>query len=156
MNENSTKRVYRSSSDKIIAGVCGGLGDYFSVDPLIFRALFLLFVIAGGFGVLFYIVLAILIPKQPGIGVGGSAQFKENIQAAANDMSESIRKLAEDVKKDDSWFTDKRNILGLGVVLVGFVIFVNILFPRTVFNWGVIWALFIVILGVAILKKKRD
>ena len=153
---DNTRRVYRSSTDKIIAGVCGGLGVYFSIDPLIFRALFLLFVVAGGFGVLLYILLAVLIPRHPSSGAPDRQQFKENIQAAANDMSESIRKLAEDVKKDDSWFADKRNILGLGVVLVGFVIFVNILFPRTVFNWGVIWALFIVILGVAILKKKRD
>ncbi|OGE88204.1 MAG: hypothetical protein A2760_02695 [Candidatus Doudnabacteria bacterium RIFCSPHIGHO2_01_FULL_50_67] len=152
MQENGTKRVYRSTKNKMIAGVCGGLGEYFNVDPLIFRALFLLLIPAGGFGLLFYILLAILIPRQEGLP--GSAQLRENIQAAANDVSESIRKFAKDVKKDDSWFADKRNILGLAVVVIGFVTLVNLLFPRTVFNWGVIWALLIIVAGIVILKKR--
>ena len=152
MQENGTKRVYRSTKNKMIAGVCGGLGEYFNVDPLIFRALFLLLIPAGGFGLLFYILLAILIPRQEGLP--GSAQLRENVQAAANDVSESIRKFAEDVKKDDSWFAGKRNILGLAVVVIGFVTLVNLLFPGTVFNWGLIWALLIIVAGIVILKKR--
>ncbi|KKW28463.1 MAG: hypothetical protein A3K06_00765 [Candidatus Doudnabacteria bacterium RIFCSPHIGHO2_01_52_17] len=154
MQENGTKRVYRSTKDKIIAGVCGGLGEYFNVDPLIFRALFLLLIPAGGFGLLFYILLSILIPREP--GAPGSPPLRENIQAAANDVSESIRKFAEDVKKDDSWFADKRNIVGLLIVFIGFVFLVNMIFPRTVFHWGAIWPIFVIIAGIMILKKRGN
>jgi phage shock protein C len=60
------KRLYRSSTDKKIAGVCGGLGEYFQIDPIIFRIIFVVLVFAGfAPGVLPYIVLWILIPKKP-------------------------------------------------------------------------------------------
>lgn len=59
------KRLYRSTTDKKIAGVCGGLGEYFNVDPLVFRVIFVLALLPGGVpGLLPYIILWILIPKK--------------------------------------------------------------------------------------------
>ncbi len=52
----------RSPKNKIIAGVCGGLGEYFQIDPVIFRLIFLLLVIGCGFGVILYFILWICIP----------------------------------------------------------------------------------------------
>lgn len=64
MNE---KKLYRSNSDKMIAGVCGGLGHYFGVDPTLIRLLFALLVVFGvGSGIILYIVLAIVMPLEPG------------------------------------------------------------------------------------------
>lgn len=59
-----TKKLYRSKKDKIFAGVCGGIGEYFGVDPTIVR---LLAVILGftGSGILAYIIAAIIIPENP-------------------------------------------------------------------------------------------
>lgn len=58
------KRLYRSSSNKVIAGVCGGLGEYFNVDPIWFRVLFAIGLIPGGIpGLLPYLVLWLLMPK---------------------------------------------------------------------------------------------
>ncbi len=60
------KKLYRSNTDKMIAGVCGGLGQYFGVDPTLIRLIFALLVVFGvGSGVLLYIVLAIVIPLEP-------------------------------------------------------------------------------------------
>ena len=60
------KRLYRSRTDKIIAGVCGGLGKYFDIDPVIIRLLFVLLSFAGmGSGILVYIVAWITIPLEP-------------------------------------------------------------------------------------------
>ena len=55
-------RLYRSSTDKVIAGVCGGLASYFKIDPAIVRLAFLLFALAGGASILLYIVLWIAVP----------------------------------------------------------------------------------------------
>jgi len=55
------KRLYRSSSNKWIAGVCGGLGEYFNIDPLIFRLVFIFLI---GPNVLAYILCLILIPSE--------------------------------------------------------------------------------------------
>ena len=60
------KRLMRSSTDKKLGGVCAGLADYFDVDPVIIRVLWLVLVFCGGSGVLAYIILWIVLPLAPG------------------------------------------------------------------------------------------
>lgn len=60
------KKLYRSTSNKKIAGVCGGLGEYFEVDPTIFRVIFIILLLPGGLpGFLPYIILWVVMPKKP-------------------------------------------------------------------------------------------
>jgi len=59
------KKLYRSLDDKKIAGVCGGLGEYFDIDPTIIRLALVALVLAGGSGVLAYILAWIIVPEQP-------------------------------------------------------------------------------------------
>lgn len=59
-----TKKLYRSNTDKKLAGVCGGIAEYFDIDPTIVRLGWILFCLAGGAGVLGYIIAALLIPSQ--------------------------------------------------------------------------------------------
>lgn len=65
-----TKRLYKSRTDKMIEGVCGGIADYMHVDPTIVRLVYvLLSVFSAGFpGILVYIILAIVIPTEPADG----------------------------------------------------------------------------------------
>ncbi len=63
--ENEPKKLYRSKSNRFIAGVCGGLGDYFNVDPTWIRILFVLFLLAAGSTLLVYLVMWLLVPEQP-------------------------------------------------------------------------------------------
>ena len=60
------KRLHRSLQDRKIAGVCGGLGDYFDFDPVFFRLFFLFSILFGGLGLVAYLVLWILVPAQEG------------------------------------------------------------------------------------------
>jgi phage shock protein C len=63
MNE---KKLYRSNTDKMVAGVCGGLGKYFGIDSTVIRLIFALLVVFGvGSGILLYIILAIVMPLEP-------------------------------------------------------------------------------------------
>ncbi len=63
MNQQNYKQLRRQ--DGVIAGVCGGLGDFFGIDPLWFRLLFLFLMLPGGFpGVLTYLILWIIIPLK--------------------------------------------------------------------------------------------
>ncbi len=61
------KRLYRSSTDKAIAGVCGGIAAYLDIDSIIIRLLFVLFSLAGGAGLLFYIVAALIMPTEEAV-----------------------------------------------------------------------------------------
>src|ERR1035438_8316672 len=59
------KRLYRSTTDKKIGGVCGGLAEYFDMDPLLIRLLFVILVIVAGGGFLLYVILWIITPEKP-------------------------------------------------------------------------------------------
>jgi len=63
MTEN--KKLYRSKTDRKIAGVCGGLGQYLDIDPVIVRLAWVIFTLAGGAGLLAYIIAWIIIPEEP-------------------------------------------------------------------------------------------
>jgi len=59
------KRLYKSEDNRVICGVCGGVGEYFGIDPTIVRLVWALLVIFAGFGFWIYILAAIIIPRQP-------------------------------------------------------------------------------------------
>jgi phage shock protein C len=58
------KRLQRSRTEKMIAGVCGGLAEYFDVDPTIVRILWVIVTLLGGAGIILYIVLWVIMPLQ--------------------------------------------------------------------------------------------
>ncbi|MCI9216153.1 PspC domain-containing protein [Lachnospiraceae bacterium 42-17] len=60
------KRLYRSRKNRMICGVCGGVAEYFSIDPSLVRLGLILFACFGGSGVLGYIIAAIVIPDESG------------------------------------------------------------------------------------------
>jgi len=64
IQKEGPKRLKRSISDKMLAGVCGGLADYFEIDPTIVRLLFVLAVIIGGTGILAYLIMWLIVPKE--------------------------------------------------------------------------------------------
>lgn len=62
MNE---KNLYKSSTDKKLAGVCGGIAEYFNIDSTLVRLGWVLFSLLGGSGLLAYIIAAIIMPDRP-------------------------------------------------------------------------------------------
>src|ERR1700730_12116059 len=56
-------KIHRSENNRIIAGVCGGLGEYFNIDPTIVRLTFVVLTIWGGLGILLYIILFVIMPE---------------------------------------------------------------------------------------------
>jgi len=56
------RKLYRSRSQRMIAGVCGGLADYFNIDATLVRVLFLLLAVFGGTGLVIYIVMWLIVP----------------------------------------------------------------------------------------------
>ena len=63
--EPETRKLYRSRTDRSIAGICGGLADFFHVDATVMRLLMLFLIIFGGLSIWAYIILWIIIPEQP-------------------------------------------------------------------------------------------
>ncbi|MFR7592194.1 MAG: PspC domain-containing protein [Longibaculum sp.] len=61
----NNKRLYRSTRDVMICGVCGGIAEYFEIDPTIVRLIAVVLIFGWGSGLLAYLVGAIIIPKNP-------------------------------------------------------------------------------------------
>ncbi|MCI8636143.1 MAG: PspC domain-containing protein [Eubacterium sp.] len=59
------KRLYKSSTNRVLFGVCGGIGEYFNIDPTIVRLLFILLVFGAGSGLAIYFVAALIMPDEP-------------------------------------------------------------------------------------------
>ena len=59
------KRLYKSEDNRILCGVCGGVGDYLGVDPTLVRLVWVLITLAAGAGLLLYIIAAIIMPREP-------------------------------------------------------------------------------------------
>ena len=59
------RRLYRSNTDKMLFGVCGGLAEYFSVDPTIVRVGMVVAALLNGVGIVLYLALAIVMPRKP-------------------------------------------------------------------------------------------
>jgi phage shock protein C len=59
------RKLYRSRDDRIISGVCGGLGEFFGIDPTLIRIIFILLLIFGGSGLIIYLVMWLIVPDEP-------------------------------------------------------------------------------------------
>ncbi|HEX9917482.1 MAG TPA: PspC domain-containing protein [candidate division Zixibacteria bacterium] len=117
-------RLYRSKKDSVIAGVCGGLGEYFGIDPVILRIVAVILVLASGIGLLAYIIAWIAIPQR-----------KDEEEAI------TVEKKCE----------ANKYLPGIILVVVGLVFLLNNILPW--FRFDIIWPLVLVVLGIAILLK---
>jgi phage shock protein C len=62
---NEYRKLYRSRKERMIAGVCGGIGLYFGIDPTLVRLLFIVAALMGGPGILAYLIMLVVVPEEP-------------------------------------------------------------------------------------------
>lgn len=98
-------QLYRSRDDRMLAGVCGGLGEYFNLDPTLIRVLFAVAVLAGfGTGIVIYIVLAIIMPPRPleqGLEAEDIGETMPEIEPAAQKVSRVEEQARSDLGPDE-------------------------------------------------------
>lgn len=148
-------KLYRSEKDKVLAGVCGGLGEYFDTDPVLVRLAFLLFTFVGGGGVLLYIILAIVIPK--GENGPGGAERKEELKHMAHEAGEKIQEVAKDMGASFKNHRAERrwNLLGILLVVVGLMALANEILPGFWFGRRFFWPGLLVVVGFYFLLRGR-
>lgn len=90
----SKRRIFRNPDDKILGGVCGGLGAYFNIDPLWIRLIWVFMVLAAGVGILLYLILWIIIPEaktaSEKLAMRGEPINVDNISKAVKDEMEGV------------------------------------------------------------------
>jgi phage shock protein C len=65
MAQEKPKRLYRSANERVLGGICGGIAEYFNVDPVLVRLLWVFASLLYGAGILLYIIAWIAIPRNP-------------------------------------------------------------------------------------------
>ena len=124
----SSRPLRRSRTDRVIGGVCGGLGRYFDVDPVLLRIAAVALSLASGFGVLAYVIAWIVIPEDAG--------------EPADAMPRSSPGLL-------GWY------LGLTLIVLGGVLVLRLVVPWFVAT--VFWPLVIIVIGILVLiSATRD
>lgn len=93
------KRLHRSSSDKMLLGVCGGLGEHFDIDPTILRLIFAVGIFLGGTTILLYAVLAIIMPSDHGLEMEPRDAAHDTMDEAVAELRSVSSKLAAKFKE---------------------------------------------------------
>ena len=89
------KRLYRSESDRMLAGVCGGLGEYFNIDPTLVRLIFAgTFLLGFGSSGLLYLLLWIVMPTESRMNSTSQQRVEEGVQ----EMADKTRQVVDEVR----------------------------------------------------------
>lgn len=143
-------RLYRSKTDVILGGVCSGLGKYLHIDPTLVRLFFILITLAGGVGVLAYIILWIVVPEET-VTQTGSPEVLTN-EGLKNRAGEMRDEFVDAVRKPNP---NAIKLIGIGLVLYGgYLILKELHLPWL--SWlssGVVWAIVLIAAGVLLVLR---
>ncbi|WP_077370025.1 PspC domain-containing protein [Anaerosalibacter sp. Marseille-P3206] len=127
------KKIYRSSTNKVIFGVCGGLGEYFNIDPSIVRLFWLLFSIStGGAGIIAYFICGIIIPEGDGVIYYDS--------------------------KDSSNYKNSALFVGGLLIVIGAIMLIRKIWPwftLKYFNFTKYWPILLIVAGIYIIYNQK-
>lgn len=141
---HDTDNLHRSETNRIVAGVAGGLGEYFNIDPTIVRILFILLTIFGGSGVLIYIILWLIIPSGNNPS-NLNFKNKEEIRAKVHQFAHDLRGTSN---------THSRVWLGFILIILGLLFFANNLGIFYAFDLSRLWPLILILLGISLLGRR--
>jgi len=150
--KKETKKLYRSKSDRVLFGICGGIAKYFNVDATLIRILFLLLALSG-IGILFYIALALIIPEDP------TEQIEGDREHAAKKFIENIghnaQKIAHELKHGKNWWSDSKNVLGIIVLVIGVILLAQVFFPIIFMPLHMLLPIVVIGIGLYFLVRKK-
>ena len=156
------KRLYRSRDDRMIAGVCGGLAEYFNMDPTIVRIIFVLLIFANGLGILAYIIMAIVVPLTGSKVTEPKEAIKENVEEikeTATELGHEIRSTftGEETKPEEESkiHQRRRSLFGIILIVLGVLFLMGSLNLFPWFHWGYLWPLILVAVGLIIIFSAR-
>jgi len=152
------KRLYRSRTDRMLFGVAGGFAEYLDMDPAFVRIIWALLILAGGAGLLLYIVAAIVIPEAPyGYASGPGAPAADPASASAATGATGDAQAANPMPGQSAWATDRPHshrdgngalVLGGLLVIVGGWFIVRDLLPN--FDDRFVGPAFLIVVGVVL------
>lgn len=148
-------RITKSKTDRVIEGVCGGLAEYFGIDPVIVRLIFVVLLFINGIGFFIYIILAIIMPKAENQDQSAKETIRENVQ----EMGEKVRETGEGLgiafsKNVGEKHSHRAGWFGIILILLGIILLLDNLNLIKWFNKDLLWPVIIIFAGVWLLIKR--
>lgn len=149
-----TKRLYRSSDNKVIGGVCAGIAEYFDIDPTLVRLLWVLLTFSVGIGIIAYIVCVIVIPERPSSGIKYKDVGTDDEVLVSAGMDDDFAPQGD--AQDTTQRQEDKSRTFLGIILIalgGFLLF------RRWFFWidlGKFWPVILILGGVYVIFRGRE
>jgi phage shock protein C len=150
-----TTRITKSKTDRVIDGVCGGLAEYFGIDSLLVRLVFVALIFINGVGIILYIVLMIIMPKAQNL----EQSPKETIQENIREMGERVKEAGEGLgsafaKNEEKKHSHRSSWLGILLILIGIIFLLKNLNLIRWLNYDLIWPIIIILVGAWLLIKR--
>ncbi len=140
-------RIYKSRTEKVVDGVCGGLAEYFGVDPVLVRAAFVVVTLIWGAGLLVYIALMIIMPTRDSAGTPS-----ETMQRTIDDLSQEAQQKAKDVADALRASSQRRrNAFAIVLIVAGALLLAGHVGAFTVFTFFIVAPVLLMGLGIAVL-----
>lgn len=140
-----TEKLHRSKKNKIIAGVCGGIAEYFNVDVTLIRLAWVLAVFFGGSGIVLYILAVVIMPEEKVIIEKNTVNTPTEGEIIEGDNGESTQ--PESVKDKE---TKRRQIFGIILVGLGVYFLLERFFRFNMHDW---WPAILIVIGAVLLFK---
>jgi phage shock protein C len=147
-------RLTKSKNDKIIEGVCGGLAEYFRIDPVLVRFIFIILIFFDGLGILLYLILVIIMPKADKLEqspketiLENAQEFGERVKDAGEVFGAAIMKKSEE-RHRSLW-------PGIFLILLGVFFLLDNLHMIDWIDKHLLWPIIIILIGVWLLIKRR-
>jgi phage shock protein C len=158
------RRLTRNTRQAVLGGVAAGIGDYIDLDPVLIRLIFIILCLAGGSGLIIYLVCWLVMPRDDEVLVGSpdestaqagapGDQFAEEVREAGERVAESVRgaseKVVDNLRRSRAGDVGKGRLIG-GLILMalGFLFLMNQLFSLDWLRFRYIWPVAIVVVGV--------
>jgi len=156
------KRLYKSRKNKVIDGVCGGIGEYFGVDPVMVRVIFVLFFFFGGSAILAYIIGMLIMPRAP---LNLEQEKKSEKESSSYETAKPTA--IEPKKESNTASTIGAGGLVVGIIMIilgGFFLLDNLNFPFvhrfSWWFWHNFWDIIIpgalILLGLLLIFKSKE
>ncbi|HUV82480.1 MAG TPA: PspC domain-containing protein [archaeon] len=146
------EKLVKSKTDHVIWGVCGGIAEYFKVDPVIVRLAFVVLILLDGIGILLYIILAIIMPEAEQADIPQKDIIEKNIEG----MTEQVKEVIERMENEAPAQKKSENSTWLGVILIllGAYFLLNSFHLLSWVRSDLFWALLLILIGIALLVKR--
>lgn len=140
------KKIYRPTDGRMFFGVAAGIANYFQIDPVIVRLVFVILTVSGGAGIILYIIGVFIIPEEEGLGkTQKKVDFEDRVEKVAEEIGATVKNKATVLKGEQ--------IFGLILILVGLVFLMQRFIPWLTFDR--FWPLILILIGLVMILDMR-